>query len=110
MQSTLFSRASLKQLFFFAAGMLAYLILILLLPHISQTSVFAPAKPVADSKSPLLWQVLVAIANLLQLRVVQVVAFLAFLLLAWRQRERRNSWLYAALAGYAFLGILRLLL
>ena len=110
MQSTLFSRASLKQLFFFSAGMFAYLILIVLLPHTSQTSVFAPAKPVADPKSPLLWQVQVALANLLQLRVIQVVAFLTFMLLAWRQRERRNSWLYATLAGFAFLGILLLLL
>ena len=108
MQSTLFSRALLKQLFFFAGGMFAYL-LILLLSHTSQTSVLGPAKPVADSKSPLLWQVQVALVNLLQLRIVQVVAFIAFLLLAWRQRESRNSWLYAALAGYAFLGILRLL-
>jgi len=110
MQSTLFSRVLFKQLLFFAAGMLAYLILIILLPHTSQTSVFEPAQPVAGSKLPLFWRVYVGFASLLHLPAVQVVAFLAFLLLAWLQRERRNSWLYAALAGFGLLGIFRLLL
>jgi hypothetical protein len=110
MQSTPFSRASLKQLFFFAVGMLASMVLILLLPHSSQTSIFAPAKPVADSKSPLLWQVLVTLVDLLHLPTVQVAAFLMVLLLAWRRREHPDSWLAAFLAGFVLPGILRLLL
>jgi hypothetical protein len=110
MQSISFSRASLKLLFFFAVGMLAYMVLILLLHNSPQTSIFEPTKPVADSKSPFLWQVLVAVQDLLHLPAVQVVGFFLVLVLAWRQRERPSSWLFAFMAGFGLPGVLRLLL